>query len=191
MDFVSKGRYYENDGGRGFKAGIALSGAEKTEIGVSKEEKEEAEKGHYFQEGVQAWRSAVSGEIEIAVEIKEIGSGKLGVWKGVNKGGVLVGECREKKEYRFTQAVKRGEYIYFATETDNKAEIGESIRAGIRIRYRKIQRDELLGAHIAYQLPERMNESPDEVLQHFYQRKSEQDEDGRRRLKTVGIGIGS
>ena len=180
VDFVSKGRYYENDGGRGFKAGIALSGAEKTEIGVSKKEKEEAEKGHYFQEGVQAWRSAVSGEIEIAVEIKEIGSGKLGVWKGVNKGGVLIGECREKKGYRFTQAVKRGEYIYFATETDNKAEIGESIRAGIRIRYRKIQRDELLGAHIAYQLPERMNESPDEVLQHFYQRKSEHDEDERR-----------
>ena len=180
VDFVSKGRYYENDRGRGFKAGIALSGAEKTEIGVSKEEKEKAEKGHYFQEGVQAWRSAVSGEIEIAVEIKEKGSGKLGVWKGVNKGGVLVGECTEKKGYRFTQAVKRGEYIYFATETDNKAEIGESIRAGIRIRYLNIQRDELLGAHIAYQLPERMNESPDEVLQHFYQRKSEHDEDESR-----------
>jgi len=176
VDFVSKGRYYENDGGRGFKAGVALSGAEKTEIGVSKEEKEEAEKGHYFQEGVQAWRSAVSGEIEIAVEIKEKGSGKLGVWKGVNKGGVLIGECREKKGYRFRQAVKRGEYIYFATETDNKAEIGESIRAGIRIRYLNIQRDELLGTHIAYQLPERIDEEHvEEALKGCYEEAEDEE----------------
>ncbi|UTC55709.1 hypothetical protein E4N69_00925 [Treponema sp. OMZ 906] len=181
VDFVSNGRYYENDRGRGFKGGVGLQGAEKAGIGISEAEKKEAEKGHYFQEGVQAWRSEVSGEIEIGVEIQEKGRGQLSVWKGTNKEGVKIGECTEKREYRFTQAVKRGEYIYFATETDNKAEIGESIRAGIRIRYLKYKRDELLGSHIAYQLPGRLNEEPDRELAYLYtEEEGEADEDGNR-----------
>ena len=181
VDFVSKGKYYENDGGSGFKAGVALSGAEKAGIGISEAEKKEAEKGHYFQEGVQAWRSEVSGEIEIGVEIQEKGRGQLSVWKGTNKEGVKIGECTEKKQYVFTEAIRRGEYIYFATETDNKAEIGESIRAGIRIRYLKYKRDELLGAHIAYQLPGRLNEEPDRELASLYtEEEGEADEDGNR-----------
>jgi len=52
VDFVSNGRYYENDRGRGFKGGVGLQGAEKAGIGISEAEKKEAEKGHYFQEGV-------------------------------------------------------------------------------------------------------------------------------------------
>ncbi|WP_162473322.1 toxin TcdB middle/N-terminal domain-containing protein [Treponema sp. OMZ 838] len=170
VDFVSKGRYYENDRGRGFKEGVGLQGVEKVGLGVSEAEKREAEKGHYFQEGVQAWRSAVSGKVEIGVEVKEIGAGQLSVWKGTNKEGVKIGECREKKAYVFTEAVRRGEYIYFATETDNKAEIGESVKAGIRIRYSEYQRDELLGAHIAYQLPERLTVAQiDETWKRYYE----------------------
>ena len=71
VDFVSNGTYYENDGGKGFKAGVGLTGAKTARIGVGEKEQEEAEKGHYFQEGVQAWRSRVSGDVEIVVEVKE------------------------------------------------------------------------------------------------------------------------
>ena len=35
VDFVSNGRYYENDRGRGFKGGVGLQGAEKAGIGIS------------------------------------------------------------------------------------------------------------------------------------------------------------
>ena len=180
VDFVSNGTYYENDGGKGFKAGAGLTGAEKAGVSVSEEEKAEAEKGHYFQEGVQAWRSKVSGDVEIVVEVKEKGNGRLSVWKGTNKEGVLLGHCTEEKTYVFTEAVKRGEYIYVATETDNSTEIGESIKAGIRIRYLSYERDELLGRHIEYRLPERLNEKPDKVLQKFYEEKEETDEKGNR-----------
>jgi len=129
---------------------------------------------------VQAWRSKVSGVVEIVVEVKEKGKGRLSVWKGTNKEGVLLGHCTEEKTYVFTEAVKRGEYMYVATETDNSTEIGESIKAGIRIRYLSYERDELLGRHIDYQLPERLNEKPDKVLQKFYEEKEETDEKGNR-----------
>ena len=70
--------------------------------------------------------------------------------------------------------------MYVATETDNSTEIGESIKAGIRIRYLSYERDELLGRHIEYRLPERLNEKPDKVLQKFYEEKEEVDEKGNR-----------
>ena len=181
IDFVSNGEYYENDQGRGFKKGVRLSGLETAAIGVSDAEREEAERGHYFQEVVQAWRCAVSGEVEIAVDIKEKGNGHLTVWKGTSKEGVRLGECTEKRQYVFREAVKRGEYIYFATETDDSAVIGESIKAGITIRYKQYKRDELLGAHIAYKLPETMNEAPDTALKDFYEERQKQNKHGSYR----------
>ncbi|QOW61186.1 toxin TcdB middle/N-terminal domain-containing protein [Treponema pedis] len=177
IDFISGGKYYENEGGKRFKEGKELGKIENVKLKVNEEEKKESEKAHYFQEGIRAWRSKVSGEIGIEVEIKNKGRGKLKVYKSASGDGKKLIECEEEKTYRVTTDIRRGEYIYFVTETDNEEEIGDSIEAAIKIEYKKYMRDELLGRYVQYAPPERLGEAPSAELKGLYDEKTETVED--------------
>ena len=161
IDFVSNGKYYENNQGKEFKEGVGFKGAKNAKIKMSETEKKEMEKAHYFQEGIKAWRSPVSGIVLIRIDVKRKDNIKLCVYRSKRgDDSEKLHECSESKRYEFETEVRRGEYIYFVSETDNKVEIGTGIEAGIRVEYKKYMRDELLGRNIQYLFPNKTYNKP-------------------------------
>ena len=179
IDFVSNGKYYENNEGKGFKAGIGFKGAKNAKIKMSEDEKKEMEKAHYFQEGIKAWRSSVSGIVHIMIDVKRKDKTKLCVYRSKRgEDSEKLCECLENKTYEIETDVKRGEYIYFVSETENKVEIGAGIEAGIRVAYKKYMRDELLGRNIEYHFPNRTEIKPEKGIINLYDEKNIAGEDG-------------
>ena len=174
IDFVSNGKYYENNQGKEFKEGVGFKGAKNAKIKMSETEKKEMEKAHYFQEGIKAWRSPVSGIVLIRIDVKRKDNIKLCVYRSKRgDDSEKLHECSESKRYEFETEVRRGEYIYFVSETDNKVEIGTGIEAGIRVEYKKYMRDELLGRNIQYLFPNKTYNKPEKEIINLYDEDEE------------------
>ena len=183
IDFVSNGKYYENNQGKGFKEGVGFKGAKNAKIKMSETEKKEMEKAHYFQEGIKAWRSPVSGIVHIMIDVKRKDKTKLCVYRSKRgDDSEKLCECLENKTYEIETDVKRGEYIYFVSETENKVEIGAGIEVEIRVEYKKYMRDELLGRNIQYLFPNKTYSTPEKEIINLYDKNEEsiqyEDEEG-------------
>ncbi|UTY31249.1 toxin TcdB middle/N-terminal domain-containing protein [Treponema putidum] len=150
IDFVSRGKYYLNKEGKGFAEGENFGNVKNIGLNISDKDKNDAERANYFQEGIKAWRAVQSGEIEVKVNIKEKQNNvKLCIYNGEKKEF----DCNELGEYVKNLKVKKGEYVYFATESNKEELIGASINASIDIKYKKYARFENMQTRVKYTPP--------------------------------------